>query len=755
MGLPLLSRREAILLVEAEDEHAALRASLLSDEGFEVVRAGSGAAALEALRADPEAFGLALVDIDLDGQRRGLAAARDLLGVRDIPIIYLCADSEGAKFEEAAGSGHFCSLPKYSGYQSLAGSVNTALRVHQARRSIARSERDYRLLFENMTAGFAVHRMIYDEENAPVDYRFLAVNPAFERLTGLTAAAVVGKTVREVLPDTEQYWIDTYGEVARTGRPTSFRNYSAELERYYDTWVFSPEQDLFAVVFTDITDKVRADEELQASEERFRVLFETMSQGVVFQDSSGRIEMANPAAERILGLTQDQLLGRTSLDTRWKTVREDGTDFPGAEHPAMVALRTGKTVTGAVLGVFHPDSERHRWIRVDAVPLFRRNDEKPYRVYAMFTDIGERSAIEETQTFLAKRGWAASGEDFFQALAKFLSTVLEADYVCIDRLEGDGLSARTVAVYFDGKFQDNVTYALRETPCGEAAGKAICCFPKSVRHLFPNDAVLQEMAAESYAGTTLWSGDGKPIGLIAVIARKPLENPALAEMVLGLVAIRAAGELERRESAEALRRMVSQKETLLKELQHRVKNNLNVVSSLLDLEADNLTDEGARTVFLEARTRIESIATIYERLYLSEDLTTVDLGQYVRDLADYVFRTYEIDPGRAFLTVDTDAVMLETKRVVPLGLILNELISNSLKYSLGSGRGEIRVSVKRAGDRAELAVSDSGPGLPPGLDPHEATSMGMELVRMLAQELRGDLVYESGKGLSVRVSFPL
>jgi PAS domain S-box-containing protein len=749
------SRREAILLAEAEDEHAALRASLLSDEGFEVVRAGSGAAALEALRADPEAFGLALVDIDLDGQRRGLAAARNLLGVRDIPIIYLYSDPDGAEPEEAAGSGHFCSLPKYSGYQSLAGSVNTALRVHQAQRSIARSERDYRLLFENMTAGFAVHRMIYDDESAPIDYRFLAVNPAFERLTGLTAAAVVGKTVREVLPDTEQYWIDTYGEVARTGRPTSFRNYSAELERYYDTWVFSPERDLFAVVFTDITDKVRADEELQASEERFRVLFETMAQGVVFQDSSGRIEMANPAAERILGLTQDQLLGRTSLDTRWKTVREDGTDFPGEEHPAMVALRTGKTVTGTVLGVFHPDSERHRWIRVDAVPLFRRSEEKPYRVYAMFTDIGERSAIEETQTFLARRGWAASGEDFFQALAKFLSTALEADYVCIDRLEGDGLSARTVAVYFDGKFEDNVTYALRETPCGDAAGKAICCFPKSVRHLFPNDAVLQEMAAESYAGTTLWSGDGKPIGLIAAISRKPLENPALAEMVLGLVSIRAAGELERRESAEALRRMVSQKETLLKELQHRVKNNLNVVSSLLDLEADNLTDEGARKVFLEARTRIESIATIYERLYLSEDLATVDLGQYVRDLADYIFRTYEIDPGRAFLTVDTDAVMLETKRVVPLGLILNELISNSLKYSLGAGRGEIRVSVKRAGGRAELAVSDHGPGLPPGLDPYEATSMGMELVRMLAQELRGDLVYESGTGLAVRVSFPL
>ena len=168
-------------------------------------------------------------------------------------------------------------------------------------------------------------------------------------------------------------------------------------------------------------------------------------------------------------------------------------------------------------------------------------------------DITERKQIEDAQLFLTQCGCTASGEDFFQSLARYLAENLGMDYVCIDRLLGDGLAAQTVAVYFDGKFEDNVTYTLKDTPCGDVVGKTICCFPKDVRHLFPRDVVLQEMMAESYVGTTLWSSTGQPIGLIAIIGRKPLANPQLAESMLRLVALRAAHELERRQAEEALR----------------------------------------------------------------------------------------------------------------------------------------------------------------------------------------------------------
>ena len=128
------------------------------------------------------------------------------------------------------------------------------------------------MLFENMTAGFALHEMIYDEQGNPLDYRYLEINPAFERLTGVPIKTLLGKTVKEVLPRIEQYWIDVFGKVAQTGEPTAYQNYASELQRYYDVWAFSPAKDQVAVVFIDITDRKRAEDSLRQRAEELAAL---------------------------------------------------------------------------------------------------------------------------------------------------------------------------------------------------------------------------------------------------------------------------------------------------------------------------------------------------------------------------------------------------------------------------------------------------------------------------------------------------
>lgn len=144
----------------------------------------------------------------------------------------------------------------------------------------------------------------------------------------------------------------------------------------------------------DITERKRAEAARLEGEEQYHLLFDNLLQGIVFQDETGRIFQANPAAERILGLTLDQMLGRASIDPHWRAIHEDGSDFPGETHPAMLALQTGKPVQNVVMGVFSPVTEAHRWINISAVPRFRNGEEKPYQVYTTFDDITERKQAE-------------------------------------------------------------------------------------------------------------------------------------------------------------------------------------------------------------------------------------------------------------------------------------------------------------------------------------------------------------------------
>jgi PAS domain S-box-containing protein len=151
----------------------------------------------------------------------------------------------------------------------------------------------------------------------------------------------------------------------------------------------------FMIVVRDTSRRKKAEAELQSSEEQYRSLFETMTQGVVYQNDDGSISAANPAAQEILGLSLDQMQGKTSMDPRWRAIREDGTELPGEEHPAMVALRTGEKVEGEIMGVFVPERGEYRWLRVDAVPQFEAGESKPYRVYAILDDITGHRLAEE------------------------------------------------------------------------------------------------------------------------------------------------------------------------------------------------------------------------------------------------------------------------------------------------------------------------------------------------------------------------
>ncbi len=224
----------------------------------------------------------------------------------------------------------------------------------------------------------------------------------------------------------------------------------------------------------------------------------------------------------------------------------------------------------------------------------------------------------------------------------------------------------------------------------------------------------------------------------------------------GLVTSIIRDMTDRRVAEEALRASLREKEVLLKEIHHRVKNNLQVTSSLLRLQSAYLTDPLARAMFAASQDRLRSMALVHEKLYQSGDLSRIDLTDYLESLARLLFGSYAVEPGRIELVVSGANLYLPVDLAVPCGLIANELVSNCLKHAFPgerAGRVEVRVSGGPA-DTVGLAVADDGIGLDPSIDVHRTETLGLELVRTLSEQLGATLEVDRRRGTEVRVTFP-
>lgn len=221
----------------------------------------------------------------------------------------------------------------------------------------------------------------------------------------------------------------------------------------------------------------------------------------------------------------------------------------------------------------------------------------------------------------------------------------------------------------------------------------------------------------------------------------------------------------RQEQEEQLRRSLAQKDILVREIHHRVKNNLQVIVSLLGMQSRYTKDEQVLTAFREAESRLRAIAHIHERLYASEDLTEVEFGQYVSFLAQELLQSHSATPASIQLELQVTDLVLDIERAIPLGLIANELILNALKHGFRGRTGTLLVKLgyipspasdtRSENQWGQLQIADNGPGLPAFLNFSEATSMGLRLVNLLVKQLRARLERGPGPGANLLVSFPL
>jgi PAS domain S-box-containing protein len=211
---------------------------------------------------------------------------------------------------------------------------------------------------------------------------------------------------------------------------------------------------------------------------------------------------------------------------------------------------------------------------------------------------------------------------------------------------------------------------------------------------------------------------------------------------------------ERMQTERDLAAAVADKEVLLKEVHHRVKNNLQIISSLLNMQAELLFEPSLKEVLLESRRRVESMAMIHERLYSDDDIDHLDFRQYVEALARELFNVYFVNSNLVRLRLELEPVSLELNQAIPCGLILNELLANCLKYAFPDTRqGEILVALGCHGDRLTLRVADNGIGLPPGLDWRKTQTLGLRIVNILARQLMGTVHHEASAGADFSLIF--
>ncbi len=211
---------------------------------------------------------------------------------------------------------------------------------------------------------------------------------------------------------------------------------------------------------------------------------------------------------------------------------------------------------------------------------------------------------------------------------------------------------------------------------------------------------------------------------------------------------RQTAEKELLASDRRLRRSLAEKEALLKEIHHRVKNNLQIVSSLLYLQEERLQDVAAAGILRDCQNRVKSMALIHEQLYGASDLSKIDFGRYLEELGGSLSDAYGRDPDRVGLSLQADDLLLGVDTAVPCGLIVNELVSNALKHAFPDDRrGTIEIVMRAAAeDRVRISVADDGIGLPEHPAESGRQSLGLRLIDTLVRQLDGDLDVETGAG---------
>ncbi len=479
---------------------------------------------------------------------------------------------------------------------------------------------------------------------------------------------------------------------------------------------------VYAQMLVNVMERKQTEAALWKSEEKHRRLFETMPLGVIYQSADSQIVSANPAAERILGLSGRQMPGKTSLDPHWDMILEDGTKVPGSKHPAMQALHSGEKIGPVVRGVYQPDQKKHIWLSITAVPLFQRGETTPYQTYAIIEDI---TAKRET----------------------------EKNYKTLFREMVDGFALHEVVFDADGHPADYRFLTVNPAFEKLTGLKASQVIGRTAREVLPEEDLYR---LDTFCKVAV---DGQPVSFeeYAESIDKHLEirffQPELYRFACIMTDIS-----DRNQAEKLIRQNLKEKDVLLAEIHHRVKNNLAVISSLLKLDAEKHADTTSGELLLKAENRIRSMALIHEKLYKTDSFSDISFDEYVKDLSSHIQGHYATLEDKICLRYEISPVTLDITKAIPCGIILNELVTNGFKHAFpGKRRGTIKLSLERMNGEVTLIYQDDGVGLDDEqmerMMSGSEDSLGLTLIQGLVRQIKGRVTMKGENGTRAEIHF--
>ncbi|MCZ7401195.1 MAG: PAS domain S-box protein [Candidatus Methanoperedens sp.] len=592
----------------------------------------------------------------------------------------------------------------------------------KSKEALRKSEEFLRTVLNSMNDGL----MVIDAD----DFSIVSVNSVLLKKYGLKEEEVIGKKCFEVShkltePCYHRNEICPLIESVETGKYSTVEHvhFGKNGEKMFAEVSTSPIKDNTGKVVQiihvtrDITERKQMENALHASEEKFEKAFLASPQALTITGlNDGLFIEVNDSFTKTLGYSREEALGHTTLELGIWITKEDRIGFisalqkNGFVHNEELNLRTKKGGTASML------------VSAELIDVAGKDC-----LLTTFYDITERKRAEEALT----------------SSLSLLNATLESTADGILVVDRNGRITRWNQKFADmWQIPEEVLSNLNDD---QALNHVLHQMVQPDAFLAKVRELYRQPDASSVDQLTLTGGR---------IFERYSQPQRIGDDIVGRVwSFRDITKLKRDE--EKIRKSLEEKEVLLREIHHRVKNNMQIVSSLLRLQSRNIEDSKYKDMFIDSQNRINSMALIHEKLYKSESIAQINFKEYINDIISNIFESYCIK-SNIKIDINVENFPIKIDYAVPCGLIINELVTNSLKYAFPDGRqGKIQISLKsNENNMIRLSISDNGIGIPKDMDIRKTKSLGLHLVTALAEgQLHGEIILNRETGTEFQISF--